>query len=406
MLPISKALNSLLIMVGLLAITQVLPGCDSNTDWDSLAESLAEGDDGEPSSSDREDSLSDSTDASGPSGSTGDEEAGSDAGVTDPESLCAQARPIQCGQTITSDTSDPNEGSTSVFPHYDISPGNYEAPEVVFSWTPSQSTAASFTLIGARPTVVNHDLFVLENGCEQEDAIEFGFNAAQWDAHAHTTYTLVVDGYYEDAGEFTVKLECDALAENAPTEAGECYDYVAEGNSSAAIQLAEEGLPGDLVAGSGLRPTTWTTVGAFEGEPGLPAVHEGIDYVHDDETEEFVGIFAALGGTIAYVHAGCPQSSLFEPNQSLRECGAGWGNHVVIDHGAGAFTRYAHLDPIDVDVLVGDVVTQGQRIAGMGNSGRSDTRHLHFELGSSSAPFDPCAPAESFATVHDPALLF
>ena len=70
---------------------------------------------------------------------------------------------------------------------------------------------------------------------------------------------------------------------------------------------------------------------------------------------------------------------MFCHNTSLRECGSGWGNHVVIYHGRGIYTRSAHLKPGSVAVKVGDQVSQGQQIASMGNSGRSELRHLHFE---------------------------
>ncbi len=396
---------SLILSIPLLSLGLSV-GCDSvEDDWAGGTGSF-DSDSGWASGSDEGGPDSSSSDSSDDHSGGTDSGHGVSPGTGAGESLCAEARPISCGQTITSNTSDPNEGATSVFDHYDIAAGNYSAPEVVFSWTPTQNTAASFHLVAARPTEVNHDLFVLENGCETDDAIEFGMNGLEWEAHANTSYTLVVDGYYQDAGEFTVKLNCDAASFDAPAQDIECYDYVSSGNSSAPVQLADSGLPGAVVGGSGTLPTDWNSAVAFEGTPGRPADHEGIDYLHDDENVEIVDVFAALGGTVAYVQFGCPQSTLFGANRSQRECGAGWGNHVVIDHGNGAYTRYAHLDPIDVDVLVGDVVPQGQRIAGMGNSGRSDTRHLHFELGSSEAGFDPCAPAASFTTVHDPQLLF
>lgn len=56
----------------------------------------------------------------------------------------------------------------------------------------------------------------------------------------------------------------------------------------------------------------------------------------------------------------------------------GYGNVVVIDHGNGWQTLYAHLSSYTVSC--GTSVTQGQVIAGMGSTGNSSGPHLHFEM--------------------------
>jgi murein DD-endopeptidase MepM/ murein hydrolase activator NlpD len=63
------------------------------------------------------------------------------------------------------------------------------------------------------------------------------------------------------------------------------------------------------------------------------------------------------------------------------------GNVLVIDHGWGVYTAYAHLSQILVKV--GDVVTPGQEIALGGATGRTTGPHLHFEVWAGGQQVDP-----------------
>ncbi len=74
-------------------------------------------------------------------------------------------------------------------------------------------------------------------------------------------------------------------------------------------------------------------------------------------------IVAAAGGTV--VVAGWPDNY-------------GYGNRVMIDHGNGYQTLYAHLS--NIYVSNGERVSRGQTIGKMGSTGRSTGIHLHFEI--------------------------
>ena len=58
----------------------------------------------------------------------------------------------------------------------------------------------------------------------------------------------------------------------------------------------------------------------------------------------------------------------------------GYGNYVVIDHGNGVETLYAHMLDNSLMVSVGDTVLKGQTIGRVGNTGYSFGAHLHFEV--------------------------
>ena len=64
--------------------------------------------------------------------------------------------------------------------------------------------------------------------------------------------------------------------------------------------------------------------------------------------------------------------------ESVRHDFYGYGNQVLIDHGFGYKTRYAHMKT--VDVVEGMVLKRGEKIGTSGNSGRSSGPHLHYEV--------------------------
>ena len=65
----------------------------------------------------------------------------------------------------------------------------------------------------------------------------------------------------------------------------------------------------------------------------------------------------------------------------------GYGNYVVVDHGGGVRTLYAHAETINVKV--GEKVKMGDKLATVGNTGHSTGAHLHFEVQHKKKPVDP-----------------
>lgn len=63
---------------------------------------------------------------------------------------------------------------------------------------------------------------------------------------------------------------------------------------------------------------------------------------------------------------------------SINKTGSGFGKHLVIDHGFGYKTLYAHMHTISVKE--GQTVKKGQKIGIVGNTGTSTAPHLHYEV--------------------------
>ena len=105
-----------------------------------------------------------------------------------------------------------------------------------------------------------------------------------------------------------------------------------------------------------------------------------------DVTSEFGLRMNPFGGRSYEVHSGIdfrgpigmPVHATAEGVVVTAEYSGGYGNHVVIDHGYGHDTLYAHLSAIEVEV--GDRVKRGALIGALGNTGRSSGPHLHYEV--------------------------
>jgi len=110
-------------------------------------------------------------------------------------------------------------------------------------------------------------------------------------------------------------------------------------------------------------PTNGTITGVF-GEDRGDHMHAGIDIANAEGTP----LVAAESGTV------------------IGGCGGGYGNCVLIDHGGGMVTLYAHQSSM---VVTGGSVSRGQLIGYMGCTGSCTGPHLHFEVRINGSPVDP-----------------
>jgi murein DD-endopeptidase MepM/ murein hydrolase activator NlpD len=97
-----------------------------------------------------------------------------------------------------------------------------------------------------------------------------------------------------------------------------------------------------------------------------PAMHKGVDFAGKEGED----VIATGAGVVTW------SGSRY-----------GYGNLVEIDHGNGLRTRYGHNAELTVEV--GDVVTKGQGIALVGNTGRSTGAHVHYEVLKNGQQVDP-----------------
>ena len=65
----------------------------------------------------------------------------------------------------------------------------------------------------------------------------------------------------------------------------------------------------------------------------------------------------------------------------------GYGKVLVVDHGYGVKTRYAHVS--EIHVKLGQRVNRGDKVASVGNTGRSTGPHLHYEVRVNGIPENP-----------------
>lgn len=155
-------------------------------------------------------------------------------------------------------------------------------------------------------------------------------------------------------------------------------------------------------------PIEGAVIGMTDGQlPGAPRTyrngyHQGIDYYNS-----FVGVpikkgtpvLAAADGVVVRIdhdfvemtseeRAEYHRISAESPTTPEEILDKYRGRQVWLEHEGGVITRYAHLGTVAEDLSVGDIVTAGQQIGTVGNSGtgpgvrgsQTEEMHLHFEI--------------------------
>jgi len=112
-------------------------------------------------------------------------------------------------------------------------------------------------------------------------------------------------------------------------------------------------------------PLSWPVRGQIDSEYGLRRSPWGRGREHHDGID-----IGSLSGT--------PVKSPAAGTVVAASSHGGYGKNVVLDHGNGVESRYAHLKKIDVKL--GQRVEQGQVIGLVGSTGRSTGPHLHYEV--------------------------
>jgi hypothetical protein len=117
-----------------------------------------------------------------------------------------------------------------------------------------------------------------------------------------------------------------------------------------------------------------------------------------------VPVFAAAAGRVRAIRDGMQDVSVRDA-ASASVSGREAGNSVVIEHGEGWETQYAHLRNGSVAVRAGERVEAGQRLGTAGLSGNTEFPHLHFEVrhrGKTVDPFVGLVPPASCEPGRDP----
>ena len=108
---------------------------------------------------------------------------------------------------------------------------------------------------------------------------------------------------------------------------------------------------------------------------------------YGDRIDPFSGEGAYHAGVDISSPMGTPARATADGIVVFAERSGGYGRLVIVDHGNGYETYYAHLSRFDV--IPGQEVRQGEPVGAVGATGRVTAPHLHYEVRVRRAPVNP-----------------
>ncbi len=123
-----------------------------------------------------------------------------------------------------------------------------------------------------------------------------------------------------------------------------------------------------------MRPSIWPVDGRLIGAFG-------------DRRDPFSGAQSFHTGVDISAPYGTPVRATADGVVVHADYSAGYGRLVIIDHGAGVQTYYAHLSRFDV--IPGQEIRRGEVVGALGGSGRVTAPHLHYEVRVAGNPVNP-----------------
>ncbi len=174
----------------------------------------------------------------------------------------------------------------------------------------------------------------------------------------------------QESGAIVAEIEDGVNATIAQVEAAE--KAWEEANKKLEAEIARKSTLEAYVGGNFL----WPTAGIYKISCKYgPRIHP---ITKKNSTHHGVDIAAPMNTPILAANSGKVITATYS---------SVYGNYVVIDHGAGTSTLYAHMTKYKVKV--GDTVTVGDTIGYVGSTGWSTGAHLHFEIRIKNSTTDP-----------------